>query len=279
MVDIAIDMEKYNGFWNAYGGYRPDPKDSDLNQYRATIGHARRLGSRWQIGLVIPYVWNNNEYTGLVSHTQGPGDTTLMLWYEAFDKATCVWKVRSWSDLKPAIYLGPSLVVPTGISRFDKVSNSFDITGRGFYRADANLVLDKTIYPWNATLSFTYGKHIPRSVNRDYGRYVKPTQRTLGDRKQARIALGYTHFTESLNSLVLTLAIFYLQEDSGSINNKEDPSTRMKKTSITGGVTWSNMKRDWTVGINASHAPRKDGWGRNFPVTTTVSFKLSHVFG
>ncbi len=277
MVDVSVDMENYNGFWDSQGDYRPDPEDSDLNQYRINLGYAHRFASRWQGSVILPYVWNNNDYTGLTSNTQGLGDTTLNLWYETFDKITCVWKVREWADLKPAVYLGGSLTVPTGVSRFDDVANSFDITGRGFYRLDANMLVEKTIYPWNALLLLSYGKYLERNVNRDYGNYVDPTRRKLGDRLLATLSGGYTYFLESMDTLTLTLAFSHLQEGDGRIDGRSDPSTRMEKNSLAGTVAWSTMDRDWIFKGTLSHAVPRNDWGENFPITNVLSFEVSHV--
>ncbi|MCF6210912.1 MAG: hypothetical protein L3J88_03110 [Gammaproteobacteria bacterium] len=277
MVNLSVDMENYNGFWDSQGDYRPDPEGSDLNQYRINLGYAHRFASRWQGSVILPYVWNNNDYTGLTSNTQGLGDTTLNLWYESFDKITCVWKVRKWADLKPAVYLGGSLTVPTGVSRFDSVANSFDITGRGFYRLDANMLVEKTIYPWNVLLSLSYGKYLERNVNRDYGNYVEPSRRKLGDRKLATLSGGYTYFLESMDTLTFTLAYSHLQEGDGRIDGRPDPSTRMEKNSLAGTVAWSTMDRDWIFKGTLSHAVPRNDWGENFPVTNTLSFEVSHV--
>ena len=277
MVDFSLDFENYDGFWNSDGDYTPDPEGSDLNQYRANFGYAHRLGSRWQGSVILPYVWNSNVYTGLSSKTQGLGDTTLNLWYETFDNITCVWKVRNWADLKPAVYLGGSLTLPTGISRFDDVVNSFDITGRGFYRLDANLLVDKTIYPWNASLLVSYGKYLERPVNRDYGKYIEPQRRKLGDRLLATISGGYTYFLESMDTLTFTLAYSHLQEDEGTIDGSPDPSTALEKNSIAGTLAWSTMDRDWIFKGTFSHAPARDGWGMQFPVTNILTFEVSHV--
>ena len=83
MVDIAFSVEDYNGFWDADGNYQDDPPGSDLNQYRLSLGYAHRLASRWQAAIVVPYVWNSNQYSGLSSNTKGLGDMTLGLTYEA----------------------------------------------------------------------------------------------------------------------------------------------------------------------------------------------------
>lgn len=278
MIDISFDAEHYNGYWDIDGNYRDDPPGSDLNQYRLNLGYAYRLGSRWQTSVVVPYVWNSNQYAGLSSSTSGLGDMKVNLIYEAFDGIKCVWKVRKPEDLIPATYYGLSLTIPTGISPYDDVANSFDITGRGFYRLDASVLLDKTIYPWNATLLLSYGKYLERSVNREYGNYVEPYQKQLGDRVQATASFGYTHFLEDMDTLTYTIAYTYLQEDAGEIDGRTDPLTMMEKNSVAATVAYSTMDRDWVVKGTWSHASPENGWGKNFPVTDVITVGVSYVY-
>jgi len=237
MLDVSFDIEKYNGYWDGDGNYRNDPPGSDLNQYRLNLGYAMRLGSRWQAAIVAPYVWNSNQYAGLSSRTQGVGDMTLGITYEAFDGIKCVWKVKDWKDLV--------LTVPTGISPYDDVVNSFDITGRGFYRLDANVMIDKTIYPWNATLLFSYGKYLERDVNREYGKYVEPYRKSLGDRMLGTATLGYTLFLDNMDTMTFSLNYSHLQEDAGLIDGRYDFTTEMEKNSVGAILAYSTMSREW----------------------------------
>ena len=277
MVDMSIAVEQYDGFWNDQGEHVDDPPGSDLKQYRLNLGYAYRLGSRWQSSVSLPYVWNQNKYAGLSSGTNGLGDGAIGLWYEAFDAIKCVWKVREIKDLAPAIYIGPSLTVPTGVSPYDNVSNSFDITGRGFYRLDANLILDKTIYPWNASLQLAYGTYLERSINREYGSYVEPYRKNLGNRALGSLAFGYTQFLESMDSITYTAAYSDLWEDSGKINGQKDQTTGLRKRAIAGTIAYSSMDRDWVVKTSLSHTIQKSGWGKNFPTTDIISIGVSHV--
>lgn len=277
MLDASVAVEHYDGFWDSEGTYRSDPPDSDLNQYRLSLGYAQRLASRWQASVSLPYVWNSNRYSGLDSHTDGLGDATVGVWYEAFDNIKCVWKVRNWADAAPAVYLGAALTLPTGISPYDDVGNNFDITGRGFYRLDANLLLDKTIYPWNATLALSYGKYLERDVNREYGNYVEPYRKQLGDRRQATASVGYTLFLETMETVTFTLAYAHLEEAQGRIDGRPYPSSEMLKRSFAATVAFSTMDRDWVMKGSLSHAVPGDGWGKNFPVTNVLSFEVSHV--
>jgi len=278
MVDVAFSAESYDGFWDIDGNYQDDPPDSDLNQYRLSFGYAQRLASRWQAAIVVPYVWNSNQYAGLSSNTNGLGDMTLGLTYEAFDGIKCVWKVRDWKDLVPAAYFGMALTVPTGISPYDDVENSFDITGRGFYRLDGNILLDKTIYPWNASLLLSYGKYLERDVNREYGKYVEPYTKELGDRKLGTATFGYTYFLDNMDTMTFSFNYSYLAEDAGSIDGRPDYSSEMEKKSIGATVAYSTMNRDWVYKLIFIHSDPVDGQGQNFPVTDIVTLGVSHVF-
>ena len=277
MIAVSQDTERYDGFWNQAGDYVADPPGSSLNQYRLNLGYAQRLAPRWQASVTLPYVWNDNRYSGLVSHTQGLGDAALSIWYEAFDAIKCVWKVRSRADLMPASYFGASLTLPTGVSPYDDVNNNFDITGRGFYQLDGNILLDKTIYPWNATLQMSYGKYLQRSVNREYGKYVEPYDKQLGDRFLGSVSFGYTHFLESMNSLTFTLAYAHLQEAKARINGELDATSGLKKNSFAGTIAWASEDRNWVLKASWSHALPQDGWGENFPVTDVLTMGVSHV--
>jgi hypothetical protein len=278
MVDVSMDMEQYNGFWNQDGKYTHDAPGSDLRQYRLNLGYAHRLASRWQASVAIPYVWNDNKYSGLTSSSDGIGDTTVNLWYETFDGVKCVWKVRSTEDLMPAVYLGTSLTIPTGISPYDNVQSSFDVTGRGFYRLDGNVLVDKTIYPWSASIGMSYGQYIERPVDREYGNYVDPYHKKLGDRTLGTVAFSYIYFLESRDMLTYTASFAYLNEAEGTVNGDRDTTSGFRKESVAGTIAYSSMDRDWIYKFTWSHAVREDGWGMNFPTTDIYTIGVSHGF-
>lgn len=277
MIDLSVDMERYDGFWKSDGDWSPDPQGSDLNQYRINVGYAHRLAPRWQMSASVPYVWNNNQYANLQRNTQGIGDSTVAVWYEAFDKIACVWDVNSWEDLKPAIYWGAALTIPTGTSPYDDVQDNFDITGRGVYRLDASVLIDKTIYPWNAAFQASYGKHLERPVNREYGTYVAPYDKKLGDRFNTSLAVGYTYFTDEMQSITGTLSYAYLKEGKATIDGNTDPTSGMEKRSLAATVAWASEDRNWVTKLTWSHAPARDGWGKNFPATDILTVGVSHV--
>jgi hypothetical protein len=278
MIDLSFDMEKYDGFWNQNGKWTPDPSGSDLRQYRVNTGYAQRLASRWQASIVIPYVWNDNTYSGLSSQTNGLGDTTLNLWYEAADD-TSAWKIRSIGDLTPSVLIGPSLLVPTGISPYDDVHSSFDVTGRGFYRIDGNIYIDKTLHPWDASLSLSYGTYIERPVNQEYGKSVEPYHKKLGDRTSASFSLSYIYyFGTGGDTLTGTGSFSYLHEADGTIDGVSDPTSAFRKEAVGGTIAYSSTDHDWSVRASWSHAIRQDGWGENFPTTDIYTLGVRYVF-
>lgn len=278
MADLSLDWEKYHGFWNQDGKYTQDPPGSDLNQYRLNVSYAHRLSSSWQAGITVPYVWNSNKYSGFSSRTDGFGDTTLFLWYEAVDERT-VWKAATWSDLIPAVTIGPSLLLPTGESPYDDVNSSFDVTGRGLYRIDGNLMIDKTLHPFTANFTLAYGKHIERPVNREYGRYVQPYRKNLGDRFSSSVSLGYIYFVGTRgDKLTGTASLSHVQEEDGTINGRRDITSRFRKNAVAGMLAWSSTDHDWSARAAWSHAIEKDGWGENFPTTDVFTFGVRYGF-
>ena len=274
MLALSLDSENYDGFWNNDGDLVADPPGSNLSQYRLNLGAGYRLSSNWQASAVMPYVWNDNQYAGFTTNTSGLGDVVASVWYEAFDAITCVWKVNKLADLKPAIYYGLSMTLPTGISPYADVENSFDITGRGFYRLDATILLDKTIYPWNATLQYTHGVYLERPVNREYGNYVEPYDKNLGDRTQAMMSFGYSYQTDEVETVTATLAYSELKESAGEIDNIVDPTGGLNKKSLAMTFAFSTFGKNWIYKLTYSQATE----GNNFPSTDIVTLGVNHVY-
>ncbi len=277
MVDISLDHEQYDGFWDSQGDWVADPPGADLNQYRLNLGYAMRLGSRWQASISVPYAWNQNRYASFSRNTAGLGDSKVSVWYETFDDPSCVWEIKRWQDLVPAIYWGATLTLPTGISRYGDVQDNYDVTGQGLYRLDANVLLDKTVYPWNTTLSMSYGRYLERSVNRVDGNYVEPFDRQLGDRFNGSLSFGYTYFTDTMQSYTATLAYAYLEENKTRDDGEIDANTGLRKQSLSATIAWANDDRDWVTKLSWNHALDSDGMGRNFPTTDILTIGVSHV--
>ena len=278
MVDLSADLEKYDGFWNQDGKHIPDPPGSDLKQYRLNLGAAYRLGKDWQASLSVPYVWNVNTYASVSSRSDGIGDTTLSVWYEALEERS-VWKFKEPADYIPSVTIGPSLLIPTGISPYDDEESSFDVTGRGFYRLDGNVQIDKGFHPFTTSVSLAYGKYFSRPVDREYGRYVAPYRKTLGDRVSASASIGYILVLGSAgDKLTGTASLSYLHEADGTIDGARNPNSGFAKTSAGGQLMYSSTDHDWSLRAAWNHAIRSDGWGENFPTTDIYTLGVRYGF-
>lgn len=278
VADLSFDMEKYSGYWNQAGKHIEDPPGSDLNQYRVNMGAGYRLATDWQASISAPYVWNDNKYSGVSSRTNDLGDTSVSLLYELHDDSSA-WKVRELRDLIPGVTLGASLLVPTGVSPYDDVNSSFDVTGRGFYRLDGNLSIEKTIQPFNAAIALGYGTYFERSVNREYGKYVEPYKKNLGDRASASLSLGYTYVIGTGGNLLgTTLSYAYLHEDDTEYNGVRDNNSGFSKQSLGCTLNYANSDSDWSLRGGWNHAVRTDGWGSNFPTTDIFTLGVRYVF-
>jgi len=278
LLDASLDLERYDGYWDTGRVHRPDPPGSRLFQGRLNLTGAYRLGGRWQAAATIPYVWNSNVYSGESSKTRGLGDSSVSLWHETWTERSA-WRVAAADDLVPSITIGPTLTIPTGLSPYDDVTSSFDVTGRGFYRLDGTIMLDKSYRAWSGSASFAYGVHFGRPVNRTYGNYVEPYRKRLGNRASASGSLGYRAFIGTGgNSLAFTGAFSWLWEDQGTIAGAPDPSTGMEKSAVTGTLTWAGTDEDWSARASWSHAIQANGWGRNFPTTDILTLGVRYVF-
>ena len=275
MIDVSFDYERYTGNWANDGDWVAEP--NDLNQYRINLGYGHRLAPNWQASATLPYVFNRNKYPAQEDNTSGIGDGTLSLWYEAFEKITCVWDVKKWEDLMPAVYMGGTLTVPTGTSPYDDVSDNFDITGRGFYRLDASILVDKTIYPWNMTFGASYGKYLERPVNSENGIDKEPYHKQLGDRFNTNMSVGYTYFTDEMASITGTLGYAILTEDEAKIDGVIDTTSGFRKETVSMTLAWATENRDWIYKVTYNRSPARDGMGRSFATTDVITVGVSHV--
>lgn len=276
MVDVSCDLEKYDGFWNQDGKYTPDPAGSDLRQYRLNFGYARRLAPKWQASLLVPFIGNVNRYASDTSRKNGLGDTTLNLWYEALDDISA-WKIRELKDLTPSITIGPSLLIPTGISPYDGAPSD-DVTGRGFYRLDGNMLISKTLHPWSASVSLGYGSYLERPVNREK-EYVPPYRKKLGDRSSASLSLSYIYYVGSAgDALTGTASLSQLREADASIDGNHVANSGFWKNSLGGTIAYSSTDHDWGVRASWSHTIKQNDWGNNFPATDIYTIGVNYGF-
>lgn len=277
-VDVSFDWEHYDGFWDQNERYVQDPPGSDLDQYRLTAGYARRLAPRWQASVAVPYVLNENHYSGLSSRSYGLGDIQLSLWYEALDDLSA-WKVRSVKDLVPSVLIGPSLLVPAGISPYDEMTSSFDVTGRGFYRLDGNIIVTKTLHPLSASFTYSYGTYLDRAVNREYGKYVEPYRKDLGNRSSAALTISYIAYPGSAGDTLTAAAnLMYIAEEDATINGSTLQNSGFRKNAVGASLAYSSTDHDWGLRAVWNHALKRDGKGKNFPTTDIITLGVSYGF-
>lgn len=257
-LDLSFDWEKYDGFWNEDSRLQDDPPDSDLNQYRLNLGYAHRFNYAWQGYITLPFVSNDNRYAGESTGGSGPGDMTIGLWWQA---------PNEW------LYLGPSLLLPTGISPYDDVDKSYDVTGRGFYRITGNFLAQNTFGPWDLTVSAAYGVAMERSVNREYGKYVEPYDRKLGARASLGASAAHTWIV-SYGTWTGTAGVSWLEEGEATINGRDDPTSGFERTSAAAAVTWADRDRTWTAKAAWNHGLS----GRNFPRTDIYTVGVSYGY-
>ena len=281
-ASLSAAREQYNGYYDQQGSWHPDPPGSNLAQYRLSLALAQRLGTDWQGSVNLPYVWNRNRYAAIDSATSGLGDMSLAVNYETFDSPTCVTRISRLKDLTPSIYLGGGLLIPTGVSPYDEVDNSFDITGRGFYRADLNLMVDKSIFPWTITLTGGVGYHFKRKVNREYGTYVEPYSKQLGNTANASLAVGYTwdlpwEITTGM-SLITTVTYSDRWEGKAKIDGVRDESSGLRKRDLGLAATLLSFGEDWALNLSYVTSRPASGWGKNCPATDVYTLGVRHVF-
>ncbi len=275
MVDVSLRAEPFDGSWDEHGRYIDDPNGTDLAEVGMQVGAAKRLADRWQISSVIPFTRHENTYSGDHHTTQGIGDTSVSVWYEAFENVTCVYRITDLASLQPSVYLGSQIIIPTGLSRYsDRVDNNQEVTGRGFYRWDAQVMLEKTIYPWSASLTWLYGYYIERPVNQEYGRKSEPYQKQLGHRHSLSGSVGYTWFLPNAALLTLTGTYTDLSEGGSRIDGQLTDEGAFQKISSGLSFAYSTARRDWFYKLGYSQAER--GYGT--PKSRSISIGGGYVF-
>ena len=275
MWDVAYSHESYDGFWNQQKKYKDDPVGADLVQSRLNLSYAKRMGDDVQMSVFVPLVHNQNNYGQDTSTTYGLGDMSMGIQYETFAGVTCVYKINSWESLTPSVYLGATLTIPTGISAYsDRIDNNQDITGRGFYRLDANILIEKTVYPYSVAWQSSYGQHFSRPVNEEIGQPVDSYTKQLGDRSNHTFSVSYTWFLPHLAMLNSTVSYSQLAESKTKNSGIVDPASGLSKDSLALNFAHTSGARDWIIKLGVNRALS----GKQIPRTTVVNLGLSHVY-
>ena len=274
MFEVGSRYEHFDGSWSPDGYYQKEVDGKDLSEVTTTLSMAKRLHDQWQVSANIPYTRHDNQYPGDSAVSAGLGDTSVSVWYEAFENVTCIYRIAGWQSLKPSIYLGGQLTIPTGKSRYsDRVERSEEITGRGFYRFDAQAMVEKTIYPWSLSVTWMYGQYLERPVNQEYGRDVEPYDKQLGDRHSLAGALGYTWFAKDMSMVTLAYSYTDLSEGASQIDGQRNADDAFEKITTGFNLTYTSPRRDWFVKAGYSQAER----GTRTPKSSALSLGVGYV--
>ena len=275
MWDLSFSQATEDGSWNSNGEYQKGLNNSKLQQRRLNLSYAHRLAEQWQFNVTLPLVYNINQYSGENNSAQGLGDTQVGLWYEAFERVTCVYKITGWESLKPSLYFGSSITLPTGISAYsDRVDDSSETTGQGFYRWDANMIIEKTVYPFSLGWQGSYGVAIKRPINQEYGQAITPYNKKLGNRSSSVFSGSYTWFMPDLSMVTATLSQSRITEADVSYDGITDEESDYSSTTNGLSIAYNSSLRDWILKLSLNDMES----GNNTPNNQTVSIGVSHVY-
>lgn len=275
MLDVSTGYVHYDGFWDSAGNKKQDPANATLTQQTLNTSYATRLAEQWQANVFIPVTINESKYGDSTEYQTGIGDMQVGIWYEAFERVTCVYKITGWQSLKPSLYFGSQLTLPTGYSQHShEVKSNFDITGRGFYRWDMSTIIEKTVYPWTLSYQHTLGYHLERPVNQEYGNAVTPYDKQLGTTNSWSLAGSYTWFLPDYSMLSLTITHAEMKERDARIDSERIDNTGFTESRLAASLVWNSTSRDWLVKTSFSEALT----GRNYSKTHTVNIGASYVF-
>ena len=115
-------------------------------------------------------------------------------------------------------------------------------------------------------------------INREYGQWVSPYEKELGQRSSLAASGGYTWFMSNLDQLTLTFALSQLNEGKSKINGVTDQGTGMKKNGQSISMGYMKSDQSWIYSLGLNRAPSQAGMGSNFPITEIISFGVTHVF-
>ena len=144
--------------------------------------------------------------------------------------------------------------------------------GRGLLVGMAGMVVCYALFYIATVFALSYGTQFERSVNREYGKYVEPYTKQLGDRFTATLSASYTYVLGTGgDSIIGTASYAYLNEADASFNGKQDSGSGFDKQSMGVALAYSSTDHNWSTRIGWNHAIPQNGWGRNFPSTDIIT--------
>ncbi len=156
----------------------------------------------------------------------------------------------------------------------DRVDDSQETTGKGVYRLDANMLIEKTVYPFSLAWQASYGKHVERPINEEAGKAITPQDMQVGDRTLHTFSAAYTFFLPNLAMLNATMSHTQLDQGKTKYDGVKDPSSGTEKQGLGLTLSYSSAVRDWIVKMGISQAQA----GKGVDKTTVTNLGISHVF-
>lgn len=274
MWDVSVAHDSDEGSWRSNGTHKKTASGSQFNQQRIHLNYAKRLADNWQINYSLPLVNNLSETSGQQHNNFGLGDIQVSSWYEAFENVTCVYKITNLESLKPSLYFGANLTIPTGTSNYSDDANEHNVHGLGFYRLDASMIIEKTVYPFSLSYEASYGEHFERPISQQYGQAITPYDLKLGVRTNQSLILGYTIFLPTLSMLTFSSSLSKVTQAKSKSNGITDSSTGFDKKTLGLNLSYLTPARDWTFKLNNSFAFD----GHNTSKVYTSSLGVSRVY-
>lgn len=274
MWDIGLATESDQGEWRENGTHQKTLAGSEFNQQRINLNYAQRLSDNWQINFSLPLVNNLSESSGKEHNNFGAGDLQISTWYEAFENVTCVYKITNLESLKPSIYFGANLILPTGTSAYSDDANEHNVHGLGFYRLDASMIIEKTVYPFSLSYQASYGEHFERPISQQSGQAITPYDLKLGARTNQSLTLGYTIFLPTLSMLTFSSSVSEVVQAKNKADGVTDETTGFDKKSLGLSLGYLTPARDWTFKLSSSYA----FGGNNTTKTYLTSLGVSRVY-
>ncbi len=235
LFSAGYKFDNFLGVWNSDNQWQK--VSQAYYQMTPSLAAAYRFNKHLQAGLLVPYIFNNNELPGLPSSGNGIGDLVLSGRYEIFHEyALYKEKGKIKTDkVTPYFAITFGMTFPTGKS--DENANSeVDITGKGFYTTSLGVSFIKTILKDKLQLGtdLSWQHSFPKTYTKYYNKDIQPYERKQGDRFNAALSANY--FINFYNSVSLSAACFF--QNGYSINESKIENTNESTVNFTLSYTY-----------------------------------------
>jgi hypothetical protein len=226
LFNVGFLFDHYNGVWDQNGTWRP--ADYTTNQYKTLMAFAYRMNKHFQIGLVLPYVFNTTNSPNVTKQNgSGVGDMTISSRYEFFHEFQLrnTGSKKSIDSKTPYLALILGVTIPTGKSD-ENAKYEADITGKGFFSTNVGISVTKSIVrnrlQLSADLSWQHGFN--HQYDKYFGETVSPFTKRPGDKINYDMTANYIFGSE--HALALTVMGFsqgsYVLNNNNTVTDSEE---------------------------------------------------------